>query len=64
MQLTPPGKPPVILEIAYRYYDFGTAQGGTDVVAGGGASTPVQGLTFHNTDQVLSVSLRIPLTRY
>ncbi len=58
-QLTPPGKYPVILELAYRYYRFGTAKGGS--TADKGLSVPVEPLTFRNNAGIVSVGLRIPL---
>ncbi|MBI1219875.1 MAG: hypothetical protein GC186_15140 [Rhodobacteraceae bacterium] len=60
-QLTPVGKPPIMLEIAYRYYHFGTATGG--YTADKGASVPTEPLTFHNNAGVISFSVRIPLQR-
>lgn len=57
------GKHPVTLEIAYRYYDFGTAQGGSTPLPEMGESEPVEPLTFQNRDSVVSLSLRIPLQR-
>lgn len=60
-QLTAPGEHPVILELSYRYYDFGTAHGGSTPLNGSG--TPVKALTFHNTNQVISVGIRIPLNK-
>jgi opacity protein-like surface antigen len=60
-QLTAPGEHPVILEVSYRYYDFGTAHGGSTPLNGSG--TPVKALTFHNTNQVISVGIRIPLNK-
>ncbi|KFE35439.1 outer membrane protein [Thioclava atlantica] len=61
VQLTPPGEHPAILELAYRYYHFGTANGGSVPLAGG--SEPVEPLTFDNNAGVVSLSLRIPLNR-
>ena len=61
-QMTAPGTRPVILEFAYHYYDFGSAEGGS--VADKGASTPVQPLTFRNRSSVVSLSVRIPLKQF
>lgn len=61
-QVSKPGKRPVILEASYRYYDFGTAKGSATPATG--TSLPVEPLTFNTTSQVLSVGLRIPLTKY
>lgn len=58
-QLTAPGERPIILELAYRYYRFGTATGG--VTADKGNSVPVEPLTFRNNAGVISVGVRIPL---
>jgi len=64
LQLTKPGQHPVILEAAYKYYHFGTARGGSTPLAGSGLSQPVEPLTFDVTDQVLSLSIRVPLQRF
>lgn len=61
VQLTPAGRHPVMLEAAYRYYNFGEAKGGTEPLRGNGSSTPVEALNFTAEDQVISVGLRIPL---
>lgn len=60
-QLTPAGAPPIMLEVAYRYYHFGTARGG--YTADKGASVPTEPLTFRNNAGVVSFSIRIPLQR-
>jgi opacity protein-like surface antigen len=61
-QITDAGEYPIILEVAWRYYDFGTAEGGS--VADVGTGTPRQALTFDNRNQVISFGVRIPLERY
>ncbi len=61
IQLTPPGVHPVILELAYRYYDFGTAKGSSTPMSG--SSYPVEPLTFENKSNVFSLNIRIPLQR-
>ncbi|MBI1170084.1 outer membrane beta-barrel protein [bacterium] len=61
-QITGPSQHPVMLELAYRYYDFGIAKGGT--TADVGASTPVEPLTFRNKAGIVSVSIRIPLQHF
>jgi opacity protein-like surface antigen len=60
-QVSRPGRHPVIIEATWRYYDFGTAEGGT--VADVGVGTPRQPLTFENRDHVFSIGVRIPLQR-
>lgn len=60
-QLTAPGVRPIILELAYRYYSFGSAEGGATPQKG--ASVPMQPLSFRNNMGVVSLSLRIPLNR-
>lgn len=64
LQVTRPGAWPIIVDAAWRYYDFGTATGGSTVVAGGGADTPTQPLQFDAQAHVFSVGIRIPLQRY
>lgn len=61
-QITGPGDWPIILEAAWRYYDFGTAKGSSEPVTSG--RPPVDPLTFNVTDQVISFGIRIPLQRY
>jgi opacity protein-like surface antigen len=60
-QLTRAGQRPVLLDVSWRYYDFGEAVGGS--VADVGVSTPRQPLTFDLDGHVFSVGLRIPLQR-
>lgn len=60
-QVTRAGRHPIILEAAWRYYDFGTAVGGS--VADVGVGTPRQPLTFDNRNHVFSIGVRIPLQR-
>ncbi len=62
-QLTPPGKHPVLLDLAWRYYDFGTAEGSTRVVSGAGG-TPREALNVNRRDSVVSMSVRVPLKQY
>jgi hypothetical protein len=61
-QVTRPGKWPVILEAAWRYYDFGSASGSPVPVTGRGQE-PAGPLTFHTRDQVVSIGVRVPLKR-
>lgn len=60
-QLTKPGQWPVILEASYRYYNFGTAQGGSTPIDGG--ESPVTPLKFDVENQVVSIGVRVPLQR-
>lgn len=62
LQLTRPGEWPVILEAAYRYYDYGSVSGGNDPVGSG--SSARQGFTVDHKDQVISLAIRIPLERF
>jgi hypothetical protein len=61
-QVTRPGEWPVIVEAAWRYYDFGTASGGTEPLESG--RPPREPLTFDLDTQVISIGVRIPLQRY
>lgn len=52
---------PAKLEIAYRYFDLGSVEGGVDAVPGSGeGGNAARALNFDVSDQVLSVGLRIP----
>ncbi len=62
LQVTRPGRWPVIVELALRHYDFGSASGGASPVTSG--REPIQPFTFDNTAQVLTLGVRIPLRRY
>lgn len=63
-QVTRPGKrPTIILEGAWRYYDFGEAQGGSVPLLGNGESEPRTPLTFDARSSVVSFGVRIPLQR-
>lgn len=61
-QLTQPGERPILLDIGWRYVDFGSAEGGA--TADVGNSMPRQPLNFDLTSQVISIGIRIPLQRY
>ena len=63
LQLTRPGEWPVIFEMAYKYYDYGTVSGGVDPI-GDTRGIPRQGFTLDHTDQVLSLAIRVPLQRF
>lgn len=62
LQVTRPGKWPVIVEASWRYYDFGTASGGSQPITSG--EEPRQPLTFDVSEQVISIGIRVPLQRY
>lgn len=64
MQVTRPGKWPIIVEASWRYYDYGSAQGGSTPLPGDGSSEPVTPLSFDNSEQVISLGVRIPLKRF
>lgn len=63
VQLNKPGARPVMIEAAYRYYDYGTAEGGATPLPGNGSEAPRRGLNWHHTDQVVSLGIRIPLSK-
>lgn len=62
LQLTDPGERPILLDVGWRYFDFGSAEGGS--IADVGASIPRQPLSFDLTSQVFSIGIRVPLQRY
>jgi opacity protein-like surface antigen len=62
MQLTRPGQHPVLLDLSWRYYDFGTAEGGTTPLTGG--QSPREAFSVERRDSVLSLGIRVPLKRY
>lgn len=64
LQVTRPGRWPVIVEAAWRYYDFGSATGGSTPLTGSGTSEPRRPFSFDLTSQVISLGVRIPLERY
>lgn len=53
---------PVIFEATYRYFDFGTATGGS-VSVGPGNSQPSAPFQFEHRSHVISVGIRIPLQK-
>lgn len=63
LQLTKPGKWPILLEASWRYYDFGTAKGSSALKTGSGGM-PREPFSFQNTSHAVSIGLRIPLERY
>ena len=64
LQVTRPGKWPIIVETAYRYYDFGEAKGSSTPLPNQGLGQPVEPLTFEHTSHVVTLGVRIPLQRY
>ena len=64
MQVTRPGQHPVLVDLSLRYYDFGTAEGGTTLVSGGGSSVPREAFQVNRADTVVSLGVRVPLKRY
>ena len=64
MQITRPGKWPVIVEASWRYYDFGTASGGATPLPSNGNGVPRQPFSFEAREQVVTVGIRVPLQRY
>lgn len=53
---------PMTLEMGYRYFDLGTAQGSTTPLPGSGAGgDPVGALKLDQSNQVVTLGLRIPL---
>ncbi len=63
-QVTRPGRWPIIVEAAWRYYDLGEASGGSTPLPGFGGSEPREPFTFDNQSQVVTFGVRIPLQRY
>ena len=63
-QITRPGRWPVIVEAAWRYYDFGEASGSSTPLPGFGSGEPRQPFSFDHTSQVVTFGVRIPLQRY
>lgn len=63
-QVTRPSRWPVIVEAAWRYYDFGEASGGSTPLPGFGGGEPRTPFTFDNKSQVVTFGIRIPLQRY
>jgi opacity protein-like surface antigen len=53
---------PMTFEVGYRYFDLGTAQGGTTPLPGSGqGGEPVGALKMNQSSQLISVGIRIPL---
>lgn len=63
-QITDPGEWPIILEVSWRHYDFGSASGSSMAVPGNGNSEPRQPFTFDTNYQAFALGVRIPLQRY
>lgn len=64
LQVTKPGKWPVIVEASWRHYDFGSASGSAVPLPGSGSGQPSDPFTFDLSEQVISLGVRIPLKRY
>jgi opacity protein-like surface antigen len=64
LQVTRQGKWPVMIEAAWRYYDFGSATGSATPFPENGNSQPRQPFTFDNEAHVITLGVRIPLQRY
>lgn len=62
MQVTRPGQHPVLIDLSWRFYDFGTAEGGTTPLTGG--QPPREAFSVDRTDSVVSLGVRVPLKRY
>lgn len=62
MQMTRPGQRPVLLDLSWRYYDFGTAEGSTTPLTGG--QPPREAFNVDRSDSVISLGVRVPLNRY
>jgi len=62
MQMTRPGQHPVLVDLSWRFYDFGTAEGSTTPLTGG--QPPREAFNVDRTDSVVSLGVRVPLTRY
>lgn len=63
MQVTRAGQHPVLIDLSLRYYDFGTAEGGSSPITGSG-SIPREALQVDRADTVVTVGVRVPLKRY
>ncbi|MFN4194089.1 MAG: outer membrane protein [Tabrizicola sp.] len=56
------GSAPAKLDLTVRYFDLGTARGGTTPLPGSGAGgAPVEALNFDVNDTVVALGLRIPM---
>ena len=58
-QLAGPADRPMLLDVGWRYYDFGSAEGGATPDVGRGI--PRQPLNFDLTSHVFSIGIRVPL---
>lgn len=63
-QVTRPGRWPIIVEAAWRYYDFGEASGASTPLPGTGGGEPREPFSFDNRSQVVTFGIRVPLQRY
>ena len=64
LQVTGPGRWPIIVEAAWRYYDFGNASGSAVPLPGNGTGPPREPFNFEAREQVVTLGVRIPLQRY
>ena len=62
MQVTRPGQHPVLVDLSWRFYDFGTAEGSTTPLTGG--QRPREAFNVDRRDNVISLGVRVPLNRY
>jgi opacity protein-like surface antigen len=64
LQVSRPGRWPIILEAAWRYYDFGTASGGSTPLPDSGGSEPREPFSFDHESHVVTFGIRVPLQKY
>lgn len=62
VQVTRAGQHPVLVDLSWRYYDFGNAEGSTTPLTGG--QPPREALNVDRNDSVISLGVRVPLKRY
>lgn len=54
-------KNPIMIDLSYRYFDLGSARGGSAPLPGEGTSSPRQPLEFDVNSSVISFGVRMPL---
>ncbi len=64
LQVSRPGRWPIIVEAAWRYYDFGTASGGSTPLPDSGGSQPREPFSFDHESHVVTFGIRVPLQKY